>query len=467
MNFTLSSAAAALEQFEGDLIDAATTPTPEENDASDVMGDEIQQEAAAIDTDADGLSERTDKLGDVIEMVESTDVPEGEGLPEVAQKGVDIALEALGLGLESDDAAKESKATLLQKLRKFFAGLLEAMRRFAARIVDFVKRVYTYATDRSARNKVRAEKAKKAMQDKSFNRTMKDVGGRNTTKAGSEVYSGRLLKAVRRVNGVSIEAALGNVIDYVRAQGRVGQRDVVLDACVILGEVAEDPKQAEKKAADFVQLLERIGDAGTDGLASDAQRKQAGITEDGVKVLVTSPFFGGYRGWIAVPKTINSINHYGHGVAELDTMGDDYRSGQTVPSVETLMALADQVGKLDEAITEYRKQGENLSKVEEKLKMFANRVKGKVNEAAFAGSDVSSTRIRAVANSLNTALPRLIKGPQVEAIKYASEVGSMVMSFVEASMTAYEEVAGVSSANLKDVVKNSGRGLPNMAGVHA
>ncbi len=467
MNLSLIKAIAALEQFEEELVEAATTPTVEEDEASDAMGGEITQEADSIESDADMISDRTDKLGDVIEMVESTDTPEEEPLPDVAQKGVDIALEALGLGLEDNDSAKETKVGLLAKLRRFFVSLLEAMRRFAARIVDFVKRVYTYATDRSARNKVRAEKAKKAMQDKTFNRSMKDVKGRRTEKSAAEVYSPRLAKAVRRVNGVSISAALGNVTDYVRNQGRVGQRDVVLDAAVILGEVAEDPKNAEKKAADFVQLLERIGDAGTEGGASDAQRKAAGVSEDGVKVLVSGPFFGGYRAWIGIPKTVNSINHYGHGVAELDKIGDDYRTGQTIPEVEQLLALADQVAKLDEAIVEYRKQGENLGKVEDKLKMFADRVKSKVKEDAFSGSDVSSTRIRSLANNMNTALPRLIKGPQVEAVKYASEVGSMVMSFVEASMAAYEEAGGVKSGSLKDIVGNSGRGLPNMAGVHA
>lgn len=467
MNLSLIHAVAALEQFENELVEAATTPTVQEDEASDNVGSEITQESEAIDSDADMISDRTDKLGGVIEMVESTDTPEGEPLPAVAQKGVDIALESLGLGLEADDTAKESKEGLLAKLRRFFVGLLEAMRRFAARIVDFVKRVYTYATDRSARNKVRAEKAKKAMQDKAFNRSMKDVKGRKTEKAAADVYSPRLLKAIRRVQGVSISAALGNVTDYVRNQGRIGQRDVVLDACVILGEVAEDPKNAEKKAADFVQLLERIGDAGTDSTASEAQRKAAGVSEDGLKVLVSAPFFAGHRAWIGVPKSINVINHYSHGVAELDKIGDEYRTGQTIPEVDQLLALADQVTKLDEAIVEYRKQGEGLGKVEDKLKMFADRVKSKVKEDAFSGTDVSSTRIRALANNMNTALPRLIKGPQVEAVKYASEVGSMVMSFVEASMAAYEEAAGVKSGSMKDIVASSNRGLPNMAGVHA
>ena len=458
MQLSLKNAIAALEQFEGDLVEAATTPTVDEEISSDNLGDTIDQESGAIDGDVEQLTSRTEKLGDVIDMVEGADTPDDEPLPTVAQQGVDIALESIGLGLESDDAAKESKAGLVQRLKAFFVGLLETMRRFAARLVDFVKRVYTYATDRSARNRMRAEKAKAAMGDKSFNRKTKDVKGRTHTARSGEVYSARLLTAMRRVNGVSLEAAMENVIDFVRAQGALGQRGVLLDAAVVFGESAEDPKNTEKKAEEFLNILHRIGDAGTSSDGSAEQRKAANVGEN-VKMSVSGPFFGGHRAWIGVPTSLNFISSYNHGVAVLDKINTEDRTGQTVPEVSVLIGLCDKVEKLDAAIVEYRKQGENLAKVEEKLKMFAARLKSKVKEDA-SGSDVSSTRVRALANAMNTALPRLIKGPQVEAVKYASEAGSMLMSFVQASMSVYEEVEGVSSATFADISKNANRGLP-------
>ena len=457
MKLSLKHAVAALEQFEEDLVDAATTPTEDEELASDQLGETIVQETQAIDGDVDQLSNRTEKLGDVIDMVEGADTPDDQPLPAVAQQGVDIALESIGLGLEADDAAKESKTGLLQRLKAFFVQLLETMRRFAARLVDFVKRVYTYATDRSARNRMRAEKAKSTMQDKSFNRKMKDVKGTTTTARAGELYSARLLQAIRRVNGVSLEAALENVIDFVRAQGSLGQRGIMLDAAVVFGESAEEPKNTERKAEEFLNILKRIGDAGTSGNGSGEQRKVVNAAEN-TTMNISAPFFGGHRAWIAVPNGINYISSYRHGVAVVDKISTEDRTGQTVPEVATLIGLCDKVSKLDEAIVEYRKQGENLAKVEEKLKMFAGRLKAKLKSDA-SGADVSSTRIRALANAMNTALPNLIKGPQVEAVKYASEAGSMVMSFVQVSMTAYEEVEGLSNKSFADVARNANRAI--------
>lgn len=461
MKLTLSNAVAALEQFEEDLAAAATTPTQQEDDVADNLGDTIQQEAGAIDGDVDMLANRTEKLGDVIDMVEGSDTPDDQPLPDMAQKGVDIALESIGLGLEDDDSAKESKVGLLQRLKNFFLGLLETMRRFAARIVNFVKRVYTYATDRSARNRMRAEKAKAAMQDKSFNRKMKDVKGTTTTARAGEVYSGRLLAAIRRPNGVSLEAAMENVTDFVRAQGSLGQRGVLLDAAVVFGESAEDPKNTERKAEEFLNLLKRIGDAGTTGTGSADQRKAVNAAEN-VTMNVSGPFFGGHRAWVSVPTGINYISSYNHGVAVVDKINTEDRTGQTIPEVGTLISLCDQVSKLDGVIADYRKQGENLAKVEEKLKMFAGRLKDKLKQDA-KDEGVSSTRIRALANAMNTALPRLIKGPQVEAIKYAAEAGAMLMSFVQSSMAVYEEVEGVASKTFQDISRNAGRGLAKPA----
>lgn len=458
MNYTFVQVKLALEELQEGIIEAATTPTQDEETNNIVQGEELDTQSTAIDADAAALTQRTEKLGDVIDMVERTDAPMAEPLPEATQQGVDIALEALGLGLESDSPDRATKETMVQRLKRYFMAMLEGMRRFCAHIVTHVRNAYTWATDRSTRNKARAEKAKKAMEEKSFNRKMGEVNGRNTgSQSASDLFSASLLKSMVRPNGVTIVQASKNVVDYIRQQNKVINRGLLLDTLTTLSDVMKDPAGVEPKAKEFMSYLDRIGDV-ADQAATSEQRKEAGVSDD-MKVGVSAPFFGGHRAWIATPKVDSLISKFDHGLSVLDKVNAEERNPQ-VPTVENLREIITQVLDLDAAVVEYRNHVGQLSAVEEKLKQFASEISsGSKAMEGFSGSDVSSTRVRALAEAMNAALPKLVKGPQVAVVRYAATVGTMLMDYVQAGMKAYTEVDGVDNSSRKKFVDNAGRAL--------
>ena len=446
MNLSLKDVQFALEEFASDITEAVTTEAPAELEAADAQAAELTTQSELIDNDSVQLGNRIDQIGTVMERVENAPGEDDAPLDENVQAGATMALEALGIALEADEG--ETKETLLAKLRRWVAAAIEMARNFGRRVLAFAKTVYAFATDRSFRNKRRAERALARMNDKDFNLKSKKAGDRTTSATFQDHVSKSARRIVNNAAGVSVQTALDNLTKFLSEGARAGTKRDALDIAGSMRTIGKDPSTVDAEATKVLAALERMTDAGHKASSKGEHRKAVQAGEE-VIVYTSAPFFGGFRSWVKMPKHVNGLQYWGHGLSKVDEIAS--RDRYELASVDELHAMARGCKDLCEVVDGYKKHLSDFNEVESMLSKRADATAGSAKD------DVKSTsHVRQVVGALQSIVPRAIKGPNVAALQYAAEQGSALMSYIEASLNAYEEQSGAKKpTDLAGQVRNA------------
>ena len=474
MKFDLNQVQAALEEFQADMAEAVTAPTEQEEISSDEIGTELGTQSELIDNDSIQLGERVEQIGGVMERIEDAPGEMDAPVDPNVQAGAAIALEALGIALEAEDG--ETKEGLLAKLRRWIAQAIEMARNFGRRVLGYVKAVYAYATDRAYRNKTRAQRALKRLEDKDFNLKSKkvtekwdvnldprgrmgkegkgfgDFGVKRTQRTIQATFEDYVSKNARKIllnaQGVSVKTALDNLVKFLNESARASTKNDATQIAAAMHAIASDMGSADQHAEKVLSALDRMTSVGHSASSKSEHRKAVQAGEE-VTVYTSPAFFGGYRSWVKMPKTVNGLQYWGHGVSKVDAVAE--RDRFELPSVDELRSFAKGCVEMSDAIEAHKKHLAGFSEVEDKLKKSVNNSSGKVDD------NVKSTaHVRSIVGAIQSIVPRAIKGTTSDVLRYAAEQGGALMSYVDACMNAYTEQDGATNpGSIADSVRNA------------
>lgn len=451
----MAAVQAALEEFQEELQDAIEQPTAQEEIASDEQGEELGEQSTLIDSDSAAMGEHIGQVGAVAERIEEAPGEMDAPLDPAVKAGAEIALESLNVALESEEG--ETKEGVLAKLWRYIKQAFEVVRKFGRRVVEFVQTAYAFVTDRAVRNKRRAEKIKKDLNEKQYNR--KNEKTRSFSKAGNwgrdvrlspgefEKYvSPRVRKILNGANAVSVEKGMNNLIGFLKAQVRISGKKERIYVGGALGLIASDPERCDAIAKEVLESLEALSTPGFKESSSGDMRKALAAGE-GVTVRVSEPFLAGYRAFVKVPGSINTLGQWGCGISRLDTVVT--RERFEIPEVDLLTTYVDQCLEVSNLIADSTKHSDEMKSIDSVL---AKEIKETTSNKAM--KDISSSHVRTVITALQTVIPRAIKGPVVDVLRMATEFSSSLLDYVQACRSAYEAADGATGKE-GDWAKNS------------
>lgn len=464
MKLNLATVQAALEEFDEQLADAVEQPSEAEELASDQVGEELGEQSTLIDNDSETIGNHIDQVSAVAERIESAPGEMDEPLDPNVQAGAQIALESLNVALEADEG--ETKEGLLAKLWRYIKQAFQVVRNFGKRVIEYVKSAWAYCTDRAVRNKRRAEKLMKDLNDKDLNlkknkeRSFKaeksydprtwSVDVKLTPAQYDQFISGRVRKILNGANAVSLTKGLGNMLTFLKAQSRnVGKKEMI-EIGGAIGSIADNPDRCDTVAREVLEALDAISSPGYKESSNSSHRKAVQAAE-GTSVRVSEPFLGGYRAFVKVPSSINNLGSWGAGVAKLDEVTQ--RQTYEIPSKETIVGYVKLCSEVSDIVLDSDKHQEEM-KAFDKILSKEISVGGKSVEK----SDTATAHVRTVVSQMQSLIPRVIKGPSIDAVRLASEQVALVLDYAAACRNAYEEVEGArASDELDQQMKNATR----------
>ncbi len=406
----------ALEEFTEEVNATVAAPEPTADDVDfegEIDGVPYQEESTAIDTDVDSIVKGAQGLEDIISLVESAPGADEANLEPFVEKSVNLALEsnemveAAGNPVEGSD--DKTKAGVLGKIKEFAARVWEMLRKFGARISEWVKGTWAKFTDTIVKNAAQADKILASLESLQV-------------AAGAKITDSGLLAKIATPNGLEVGEVMQSVTSHVRAMGGKAAEEITREARVVINAVADGSEKADAVMADFVEILRKA--AGEyDEKASPEQASKAGASE-GAEVLVSDPFFGGYRAWIVSPADAADLGKWKHGITKVDEV--QATDSIDAPNPDEIKAIALYVKGLGEVVKIFQGAVKNLDDLNKDLDAAAGKAKN--------SDKADKEKLKA----MQAVIPRILKGPQVDAYAYAANASTIALAYCAAGVRAHK-----------------------------
>lgn len=401
---------AALEEFTEEVNSEISAVSPEQVLEDTLTTDQaIQSESGDIDSDVVALVEAAQGLEDILSLVEQAPGEPDQPLDAFSEKAVNVALESNDLvdGESNPLKAGDSKNQVLAKVKDFAKKVWEMLREFGKKIAEWIRATWARYTDVLVKN---GEAAKRVLQ----------AAETLTPNSSAEITDKGILAKVATTGNTSIADALSNSGQFAIAQAHKGAKELTLAARDAIDGVFAGTD--ENKGIDkFFDALQTSGAAYTE--TASAEQIAAAKAPAGSSVTVTAPFFGGARGFFATPTDAANIQSWKHGIAVLDSVKP--AESVTAPSAEEIKKIANQVISLGSLVAVYQKELDNLDTLNKELDKAASKT---------VAEGVDEKQLR----QLQAIIPKVIKGPQVDAYAYAAKASAIGIAYANAAIAAHQ-----------------------------
>lgn len=399
-----------LEEFTQEVTSEIATDAP---DVETTMADqgEFQQESGDINDDLDSFQSSAQALEDIISLVEEAPGAEDKPMEPFVEKAVNVAMEANDLADAGAPTAdkEQTKGQFLAKAKEFAKKVFAMLANMATKIIEWIKAAWAKATDRLVKNTNKARSL------------MSTIEGLNS-RPGASIENEKLLAAVASAGGKSVDTVIQNVFAHARNQAEKAARNITAKAMFLVDGVASGKDGLDSKLDEFFDLL--CDGAGTFSEKATAEQAAAAKAPNGAEVLVSEPFFGGLRAWVVAPASSKDIKQWNHGLSKLD-------------EVKPIDKAAPDVNEL-KGICEFVIDGQGLIKIFQGAVKPLEELQSKLKAAASKASDKTNNELL---KNMQSIIPRIVKGTQVDAYNYAGTASSIALAYVDASLKAHQAPA--------------------------
>ena len=402
---------AALEEFTEEVNSEIVASQPTEDSfTGETAGVPFQEESSAIDGDVDQIAQAAQGLEDIISLVEEAPGEAQEPLQPFVEKAVNVALESNDLVAAAGNPAEgeKTKEGVLAKVKEFAAKVWEMLRNFGKKIAAWIRETWAKFTDRIVKN---ANAAQKIIEQ------CKNTAERD----GAKVEDKGVLAKVATFNNGEIGEALMAVSEYANIQGGKAAEKLTKEARECIDVVASGSSTADGVMDRFLAALSE-GAGSYDDEAKPAQA-QAIKAAAGTKVLVSAPFFGGYRAWLTAPENADALQYWNHGISKVDEVKP--QESIAAPSTTEIAAIAKYIVELGQLVRIYQNNVKNLDILNKELDKAASKARNAKSE---------SKQLK----QMQAVIPRIIKGPQVSAYAYATSASTACLQFCQAALAAHQ-----------------------------
>lgn len=430
---SLAQVFAALEEFTEEVNSEIVAAQPTEDSfGGDTAGVPFTEESSAIDGDVEQIAQAAQGLEDIISLVEEAPGEAQEPLQPFVEKAVNVALESNDIVAATGNPAEgeKTKEGVLTKVKEFAAKVWEMLRNFGKKIAGWIRETWAKFTDRIVKN---ANMAQKIIEQ------CKNTAERD----GAKVEDKALLAKVATYNGGEIGEALMAVSEYANIQGGKASDALTKEARTCIDIVAAGSSSADGVMDRFLKALE--GASGSYDAEAKAEQAQAIKAPAGCKVLVSAPFFGGYRAWLTAPENADALQYWNHGISKVDEV--KVAESINAPSTNEIAAIAKYIVELGQLVRIYQSNIKNLDELNKQLDSAASKAK--------AGKSDSKQL-----KQMQAVVPRIIKGPQVAAYAYATSASTACLQFCMAALAAHrgEKGLGAKAADAAGAAKDKVKG---------
>lgn len=405
-----------LEEFTEEVASTIATDAP---DVEETMVDqgEFQQESGDIDDDLTSFQSSAQALEDIISLVEEAPGAPDAPLEPFVEKAVNVAMEANDLAATGAPTAgkDQTKGEFLNKAKDFAKKVFAALAGMAAKIIEWVKGAWAKSTDRLVKNTNKARSL------------ISTINGLNS-RPGAEITNEKLLAAVANAGGKDVGDTIQNVFAHARNQAEKAARNISAKAMFLIDGLASGKDNLDGKLEEFFNLL--CDGAGTFSEKATAEQAAAAKAPNGAEVLVSEPFFGGLRAWIVAPASAADVKQWNHGLSKLD-------------EVKPIDKAAPDVNEL-KGICEFIVDGQMLVKIYQNAVKPLEDLQSKLKAASSKAVDESQAGLL---KSMQSVIPRIVKGTQVDAYNYAGTASSIALAYVDAALKAHQAPAEQAAPN--------------------
>lgn len=392
---------------------AADEPTADNADFDgEIGGVPYQEESTAINDDIDQIVKSAQGLEDIISVVEDAPGADDAPLEPFVEKSMNLALESNDLVEEAGNpvagSADKSKSAVLAKLKDFAARVWKMLREFGKKIADWVRQSWARFTDQIVKNGNTAKKILESLGDL-------------TPNSSAKITDKGLISRIATPNGVKVREVMKAVSSHANAQGGKAAEELTREAKMIINAVADGSEKASAVMNDFFEILRRsAGEYDEKAAAAHIEKIKP---KEGSEVLVTEPFFGGNRAWVAAPASVEDLGAWKHGISKLD----EVQAPESIdaPDVGEIKGVAEYVIGLGEIVKLYQSNLKQLDELNKEL-----------DKAAGKASN-SEKEDRAQLNMMQVVMPRILKGPQVDAYAYAAHASTLALAYCVAGVRAH------------------------------
>lgn len=432
MKQSFAKTMAALEEFAEDVNSqiVADQPTDGAFDG-ETAGVDYPEESGAIDSDLAAITDSAQGLEDIISLIDQAPGEPEAPLEPFVEKAVNVALESNDLVAAAGNPAEgqTTKAGVMEKVKAFAKKVWEMLRNFGKRIADWIRQTWTKYTDRIVKNAAQAQKI------------IDGLANLNTS-TGAKITDAGLLAKIATYRNVEVGEVLVAVSEHAKEQGGKAAEALTKECRECIDVVASGSSSADGVMDRFTKALAQA--AGAYDEEATAEQAQAVKAAASTKTLVTHPFFGGYRAWVSVPENADALQYWKHGITKIDEVKP--QSEIAAPNGEEIKAIAEYVVGLGELVKIYQSNIKTLDDLNKELDRAASK--------ANAGDEDSSKQLKA----MQAVVPRIIKGPQVDAYAYATSASTIALQYCAAAISAHRgdkslgEKAGDAAAAAKNKV---------------
>ena len=408
---SLAQVFAALEEFTEEVNSEIVAAQPTEDSfGGDTAGVPFTEESSAIDGDVEQIAQAAQGLEDIISLVEEAPGEAQEPLQPFVEKAVNVALESNDLVVAAGNPAEgeKTKEGVLAKVKEFAAKVWEMLRNFGKKIAAWIRETWAKFTDRIVKN---ANAAQKIIEQ------CKNTAERD----GAKVEDKGILAKVATFNNGEIGEALMAVSEYANVQGGKAAEKLTKEARECIDVVASGSSTADGVMDRFLAALsEGAGSYEDEAKPAQAQAIKAAA---GTKVLVSAPFFGGYRAWLTAPENADALQYWNHGISKVDEVKP--QESIAAPSTNEIAAIAKYIVELGQLVRIYQNNVKNLDILNKELDKAASKARNAKSE---------SKQLK----QMQAVIPRIIKGPQVSAYAYATSASTACLQFCQAALAAHQ-----------------------------
>lgn len=409
---------AALEEFTEEVNSEVAPSQPTDGNFDEpTAGVDFPEESSAIDDDIGQITDAAQGLEDIISLIESAPGAADAPLEPFAEKAANVALEsndmvaAAGNPLATTDDKGHTKQGALDKVKAFAARVWDMLRKFGKKIADWIRGVWAKYTDRIVKN---ANVAKKIIAQ----------AGSLPSREGAKITDKGLLAKVATFKNAEVGEVVLAVSEHANEQGSKAAEQLTKEARQCIDVVANGSGNADNIMDQFLDVLGKA--AGSYKDKATPEQAQAVKAAAGTETYLSAPFFGGFRAWTTIPENVEAFEHWNHGISKVDEVKP--QESISAPNGEEIKAIAEYIVGVGSLVSVY--QG-NLKRLDELNKALD----------AAAGKSKATEENQAILKKMQAVVPRIIKGPQVEAYGYATAASTIALQFCLAAIAAHKAPA--------------------------